>query len=658
MKKHILILALLLLPMLANAEEVEIDGINYNLISKGNVAKVIAKSTNYSGDISIPSKIVYEGKEYKVGLIGSGAFSSCSDLVSINLPNSLTNIENSAFYGCTSLISVDIPDGVLIIGDSSFSGCKGLTNVTIPNSVLSLGGRSFLNCSGLTSITIPNSVTSIGQATFSGCTSLTSITIGNNVKSIDSDAFNRCTNLSAVHISDLAAWCNIQFANYSNPLYYAKHLYLNDVEIKDLIIPDGMTHIKWGVFSDVTGFTSITIPNSVTSIDDSAFSGCSELQSVSIPNSVTNIGKYAFNDCSSLTSVNIPNSVTKIGESAFRGCNSLSEITLSNNTNAIESYTFFDCSSLTSVNIPEGVKKINDYAFYGCNNLASVTFPESLDSIDNYAFDNCPAFTDVYCPSIISWCNLTVQSLPSTIGHIFIDGKEVVDLMIPEGVEGIRSYLFRNIKSITSASIGNDVLSIGSQAFNNCSNLTSLTIGCRTRSIYNYAFSECEKLEDVYIYAEDVPNTGLDAFKGSYIECATLHVPPSAIDAYRSVCPWNLFQSIVPIEGEIPKPKPVNSQCATPTIEYSNGNVTCSCATDGVKYVYQIAPVTVQMESESGRFAFAPTYEIKVYATREGYKDSDAASIIVALQNVGDVNADGQVNIADVTSLVNAILGK
>lgn len=313
---------------------------------------------------------------------------------------------------------------------------------------------------------------------------------------------------------------------------------------------------------------------------------------------------------------------------------------------------------MTSVVIPEGVKRINDYAFYGCNNLASVTFPESLDSIDSYAFENCPAFTNIYCPSIISWCNLIVQSLPFTIEHIFIDGKEVVDLMIPEGVEGIRSYLFRNIKSITSASIGNDVLSIGSQAFYNCSNLTSLTIGCGTQSIANSAFSGCEKLEDVYIYAEDVPNTNLNAFNGSFIECVTLHVPPSAIDAYRSVCPWNLFQSIVPIEGEIPKPKPVNSQCATPTIEYSNGNVTCSCATDGVKYVYQIAPVTVQMESESGRFAFAPTYEIKVYATREGYKDSDAASIIVALQNVGDVNADGQVNIADVTSLVNAILGK
>ena len=148
-------------------------------------------------------------------------------------------------------------------------------------------------------VTIPNSVTSIGDYAFSGCSSLTSVTIPNSVTSIGDEAFYGCSGLTSVHISDMAAWCNINFAYVSsNPLYYAHHLYVNGEEVKDLVIPNG-----------------------VTSIGQSAFSGCSGLTSAAIPNSVTSIGQSAFSDCSGLTSVAIPNSVTSIGQSAFSGCN-------------------------------------------------------------------------------------------------------------------------------------------------------------------------------------------------------------------------------------------------------------------------------------------------------------------------------------------------
>ena len=171
------------------------------------------------------------------------------------------------------------------------------------------------------------------------------------------------------------------------------------------------------------------------------------------------------------------------------------------------------------------------------------------------------------------------------------------------------------------------------------------------------AFYGLSGLTDVYCYAETPPTINSNEFYGSYIAYnGTLHVPPTSLLAYKSALPWATFKNIVPIEEG--NPLPVNERCATPTIEYSNGNVTCNCETAGVKYVYEIAPVTVKRESDTGKFAFSPTYEIKVYATREDLKDSEPASIIVALQNVGDVNGDGQVSIADVTSLVNAILGE
>ena len=277
MRRELLLLLVALLPIVANAQDpVEIDGIWYNLIVKARQAEVTKKpSRSYSGEVNIPASFTYDGKEFSVTSIGEYAFQYCSGLTSVTIPNSVTSI-----------------------GYRAFESCRGLTSITIPNSVTNIGESAFSGCSGLTSITIPNSVTSIGYYAFDGCSSLTSVTIPNSVTSIDNYAFKGCSKLTSVHITDVAAWCNIAFGNSdSNPLTYARHLYMNGEEIKDLVIP-----------------------SSVTSIGNRAFGYCSGLTSVNIPNSVTSIGDYAFYNCNGLTSVNIPNSVTSIGNSAFYGC--------------------------------------------------------------------------------------------------------------------------------------------------------------------------------------------------------------------------------------------------------------------------------------------------------------------------------------------------
>ena len=173
-----------------------------------------------------------------------------------------------------------------------------VTYMSRTRKVTTIGDGAFWDCSGLISVTIPNSVTTIGQEAFFCCTGLSSVTIPNSVTTIKNSAFNQCSGLTSVHITDLASWCKIAFnVERSNPLYYAHHLFLNDEEIKDLVIPNSVTTIKNYAFYRCSSLTSVTIPNSVTTIEERAFYGCTGLTSVTIPNSVKIIGASAFSVC-------------------------------------------------------------------------------------------------------------------------------------------------------------------------------------------------------------------------------------------------------------------------------------------------------------------------------------------------------------------------
>ena len=133
--------------------------------------------------------------------IGNSAFSGCSSLTSINIPESVTEIESYVFYNCSSLSSIDIPESVITIGDSTFSGCKALTSIDIPDSVISIGKGAFENCTNLTSVILPSRITKIEDSTFSSCYNLSNIIIPDSVTAIGDSAFNNC-NLREVTISD------------------------------------------------------------------------------------------------------------------------------------------------------------------------------------------------------------------------------------------------------------------------------------------------------------------------------------------------------------------------------------------------------------------------------------------------------------------------
>ena len=211
---------------------------------------------------------------------------------------------------------------VTSIGSSAFDGCSGLTSVTIPDSVTFIGQGAFYGCCGLTSVVIPNGVTRIWHEAFRECSGLTSVTIP--------AAFTDCDEITRVYISDLAKWCNVVFDDY---IESAHDLYLNGEKITNLVIPDGVTYIKYGVVSHCVGLTSVTIPDSVTSIGYEAFRGCSGITSFTVGNGNANYssanGLLLSKDGTMLIrgvngDVMIPDSVTSIGSYAFEDCSGIS----------------------------------------------------------------------------------------------------------------------------------------------------------------------------------------------------------------------------------------------------------------------------------------------------------------------------------------------
>ncbi|MBR5428074.1 MAG: leucine-rich repeat domain-containing protein, partial [Clostridia bacterium] len=260
----------------------------------------------------------------------------------------VTSIGFGAFSRCTGLNSVKIPEGVTSIGSYAFFGCTGLTSVIIPDSVTRIEWGAFSGCTNLTSLTIPDSVTTISQEMFIDCENLTAITISNDVTRIYKDAF-----LGTAYYNDKTNW-------EDGALYLGAALIRVDRE---------------------TVTENYKIKEGTRIIADNAFECCDSLMSIAIPKSVKNIGDSAFECCSILTSVMIPDSITSIGGRAFFKCSSLTSVTIPDSVKSIDGSAFYACTNLKSVAIPDSVTSIGGAVFSGCTSLASIFIPESVTEI-------------------------------------------------------------------------------------------------------------------------------------------------------------------------------------------------------------------------------------------------------------------------------------
>ena len=465
--------------------------------------------SSLASSVSIPTSVIYNGTIYSVTSIGWYAFSGCTGLASVTIPNSVTSIESEAFSGCTGLTSVTIPNSVTSIGDRAFEGCTGLTSIVVEGGNTVYDSRN--NCNaiietetntlirGCNITVIPNSVTSIGYEAFSGCTGLTSVTIPNGVTSIGDRAFSGCTGLTSVTIGN------------------------------------SVTSIGWYAFFGCTGLTSITIPNSVTSIEYGAFSDCSGLASIVVEGGNTVYDSQ--NNCNAIIETET--------NTLIRGCNTT---VIPNSVTSIEYGAFSGCTGLTSVTIPNSVTSIEGGAFSDCSGLASIVVENGNKVYDSRS--NCNAIIEISTNTLIQGCKTTIipNSVTSIGNEAFYGCTGLTSIIIPNSVTSIEDFAFTGCTGLTSLTIPNSVMDVGEDAFGGCTGLTSVLIGNNSELSMDATFFDSKNLTQVTCYANVPPHIWLPKYfdTGSLTE-KTLYVPASAVGDYKEANGWKYFGHIVPI---------------------------------------------------------------------------------------------------------------
>ncbi len=458
--------------------------------------------------------------------IGFKAFSECCNLASITGGEGVENVEKLVFndtlyyqnlpeglfyFGKTAVAfkgtiqadtAVEIKDGTLSIADGAFENQSNLAAITLPTSVANIGKSAFQKCSALTAIAIPEGVTTINNDTFNYCSALDEVTIPASVTSIGQSAFNSCKAITKVNISDIASWCNIEFASSGNPLSvaYEPVLYLNGSIITDVTIPREVTEIADYAFAKQSSIKYLTIPEGVKSIGKYAFEGTG-IWEINIPDSVEQIGSSAFHDTVwydnnttsdttnellyigdflystkmtsmkyEITDVYIKNGTRGILDGALKGCNQLKTIDMPSSVRFIGSEAFYNCSSLTSIVIPYGVETIGNKVFYNCSKLASVVIPDSVTEIGEHIFDGCKALKELTIPGSVKCVDVLANKY-----------CPLESITVKEGVEeiggGIIDGAFSKLKNLTHLYLPDTIVKIGENAVSSCDNLQSINFG-------------------------------------------------------------------------------------------------------------------------------------------------------------------------------------
>lgn len=529
--------------------------------------------------------------------IGANAFDSCKKLQQMAIPDGVAEIGAKAFYQCEGITRLTIPDSVVSVGTDAFDGCGGfdeltlpasalphvsvqacpkitvtsgdsipdncfnyctnLTQITLPEGLKRIGARAFGNCSALRQIDLPDTVTEIGESAFAECSALTSIklpdglkileantfyqcgnltqvTLGAGLRSISPDAFSVSNALREIRVDDIRHWLGLEFSSErQNPLTSERKLYVGDVLLTALAVPEG-----------------------VTEIGSYAFYGCTQLTGVTLADSVTEIGESAFENCTGLSVVSISDYVTEIGRLAFSGCSGLNVLELGARVQILGDHAFTACTGLTQIVLPNSVTTVGESAFSACIKVAKVTFGNSVRTVGQNAFFSCSVLTEVHIGAVADWLDITfgtVESNPlSATCKLYVGDSLLTSLAVPTGVTAVRDYAFTGAEQLLAVTFPETLLSIGTSAFSGCKNiteavipdsvtsvgagafrgngLTSVTLGSGLTAVSAGLFENCRALKNITIPA-NITRIGRRAFYGSGLTQATLPEGLTTIEA-------------------------------------------------------------------------------------------------------------------------------
>ncbi len=413
----------------------------------------------------------------EVTAIGAQAFSSCTDLLFVDIPDSVTSLGQYAFSNCGKLESIQLSDNIVSIGDGAFIYCYQLKTIQLPKALQSFGSYAFSSTGIEGSVTIPAGVTSIPFYGFAQSQSLAEVLFEESsdpervFTTVEDNAFSGCINLERV------------------------------------CLPDSTTSIKEGAFFRCEKLKSLNIPKSLRSIGYSAFGYCSAWEgTITIPSGVKELPYGVFTQCYSLEGVIFEGSMEVIPADTFRNCEALELVTLPQNLKEIKDYAFYQCYNLKEIILPDTVTTVGYQSFYRNYAVEKLYLGQSLVTVGQEAFYGLKNVRELDLPRTLKsvdyagFCGLGVEELrihPLSLGRAAFSGcTKLHTLVIEEGMEYVPNYGFSGASSLKNVTLPHTITRIGVSAFSG-SAIEQIVIPENVETIDTYAFAETRNLWSV-----------------------------------------------------------------------------------------------------------------------------------------------------------------
>lgn len=484
--------------------------------------------------------------DYGVTSIGTSAFTGCSNVQQINIPDSVEHIDPYAFSFCKGLHTVKLPASLTLISEDLFAECANLKNIDIPGSVTEIGANAFLRCTAFSLTELPDGIKSIGAAAFANCGRIESLTLPETLESIGNAAFNgtaidkasfdgtpeRWTTIGGDgcgiaqdkidflgHICDFSGWeydtqKHWQQCTCGKTQNEGEHTGDGDTcTVCDAALSEalGSGSIDGGLSWSLSRSGALTISGSGKMSDFSSVANAApwdkqkdKIQSAVIESGVQNISGGAFSGCTALEKVSVSDTVAQIDLNAFDGCTALAEFEVAADNKAFSSdggvlfsagKELLRCPVGKSADctVPSGTVAIAGGAFKDCAKLESLVIPDSVTAIGNSAFENCAALKRITLP----------KSITKLEALTFSGCAALAEITLPDGLKALGEKVFSGCAALKSVRIPAEVTVIPAEAFSGCSSLESITIPKSVSHINERAFDGCTALKKVDYLGSD-----------------------------------------------------------------------------------------------------------------------------------------------------------